>query len=1323
MTLVAIRPGTAIRVLLATSVTALCIAGTGGGTVSANSPGRPMVVRPAVSSESGSINAPPDPAHGVAPDPPPDLEDVVLRRRRTDDPRAWLSLPDVAPIESLPFATPAPRMPGGATDEASAERAKAAGLEAIELNRSLVAITELEKARAHRPDDEVVLRGLARSYFSLGNASRAIDDYRRLLEVAPNDREALHFISLSLFNRRMPAAALTALLRLDREVNAAADDQSPGAPTAVERVVVPVLLAAALRQTGHDRAAIAAMRRALDLLASMPVHDRPTQPNQASRNDAQTVMQRQFADIAREQGESWIAVGDGHARLGEWTEALDAYATATEGDPSQLDQVRARRTFVLLILKRSDDALASWLGGLPEDRAIGARESREATWLAEASGDAAAVARALKRAGETESRPGLLRLSAMLLPDEDAAALRLELLRKLPGDALLARALILGTRDVATVIPATGRAGAEGDGADDLLERAAHRALSLIDEGLIAPEVAATLLAEAPARPAALRHAIETLGALPTHATSPKSRANAAALVTAILLRLGAPGDAWRHALAARDDATLTPHRVAVLRAQLAAAAALEEHSLIAEALGWSDPAAGEFIASGLTIGPVEPELIGAAAAALIRVRESNAAERVLAQVLTQVHGRGMAAIEPDAIETLPAAERAQRASTWLEIAEAWLDVADSRADSSVRSALAGRPGLPRSTDWTAALEGARAAAEAVLRFEPNHAGATRILIEAIGVGVHAGIAPTQPVQARLDQLRERFRNQPQWSAVREDCAVVSEAAAGRWNEACRRMALLVEERPQDRRLLSRLTNQWPRRGSPDDACDWFRGRVERMPSNARGVEGYVASLIARGDTVRALEWLEDRVAGDPQDQVAGALLEALEWSAGRGGSAAQRAELRLRQRPAAPMRELSLAQLAWQRGRPDESLSILQSLEGHRVSRREWAAAVDLLDRLEPPPDGSAELLLQLVDRLLEAPTVTRPGVTGPGVTGPSGEGDLRPETLSAAVVAEVAVGSGRAAIDRRVSSLARLVNGTMSSAEEAAVWIELAQALVDAQRPEVAGDALRRRLFAEPRLERGEWMALADAAATADVATRDPARTRAFLREVLPQRSETGWPELPELPPDGSVGSEALVFLSGRWTLLLETDGAIALLRHAIDLDSQHGMALNNLGYALLERDGPTDEVVTMIERAAALVPGSASVIDSLAWLRFRQGRIHDDAAGPTDGRGAATLIKRAVALAGNDLSPELLDHAGDVAWVSGNREDALVSWRRAVALVDSDFPRASTVKALEQHQRQAFGLVVADSREIWDESYGRPRERARRKIEQVEQGLDPL
>lgn len=1309
----ATRLGSAIRLLLATCMTAISV------------------------SYAGPVGAPrSSPPRAVA--PPPDLEDAVLRRKRSDDPHAWLPLAEVVPLESLPFATPAPLMPGGATDDESAERAKAAGLEAIRNHRSLVAITDLEKARAHRPDDEEILRGLARSYFSLGNASRAIDDYRRLLEVAPDDREALYFISLSLLNRRMPGSAMTALLRLDAEVSAAPraglPGGSPGASTAVERAVVPVLLAAALRQTGHDRAALEAMRRALDLslvmAAEVPAEGLAPQPAPASRSDVERVMQRQFADFVDEASESWIALGDGHARLGEWSAALAAYDEASRRDESQLDAVRARRAFVHLHLGQPRDALSGWLESLPADHAIGARELREATWLAEATGDTTALALELRRRGELEARPGLLRLATTLLPPAEAAALRLELLRTLPGDALLARDVILGETSVAFV---QGRP----DDAPEAFERAARRALSLVDEGLISPDVAATLLMEVPARPLVMRRTLETTNGLTSAQSSASSRANAAALVTSLFIRLGDPGAAWGHALAARQNESLTSHRETLVRAQLAAATALEEQSLVQDALGWSDAApapAGGLIANDITAGVVEPSLTGAAAAALIRVRESAATEELIAKALPAIDPGALPAA---ALEDQLARERAEQASAWLEIAEAWLDLADSRADSSVRSALAGRPGLLRSSDPTAALANARAAAERVLLSEPDHPEATRILIEAVGVEVHAGSAASLQRVAGLEQLRERFRGRPQWSAVAEDCAAVADAAAGRWNDACRRMSRLVEERPHDRRLLGRLTTQWPRRGSPDDAYDWFRRRVESMPSNARCVEGYVASMIARGDTVDALEWLEDRVAHDLEDQVAAALLEALEWSAGRAGSAAGRAEARLRKRPSAPMRELSLAQLALQRGRPDECLSLLRALDGSfphpRVSRREWGAAIDLLARLEPGPDESGELLLQLVDRLQSGTAA------GGAVPAPGARSDLRPETLIAAVRAEVALGSDRAAIDRRIAALARLVGGTMPSAEEASIWLDLAQSLVDAHRPEVAGDALRQRLLAEPRLERGDWRRIADAAATADIATRDPARTRALLRDVLPQRAETGWPELPDLPAEGNVESEALVLLSGRWTLLLETDGAIELLRAALELDPQHGMALNNLGYALLERDGPTDEVASMIERAALRVPASASVIDSLAWLRFRQGRLVDEpaaatagttadtpsgASGPTPAnRGAATLIKEALALAGNDLSPELLDHAGDVAWRVGDRDEALVAWRRAIALVDSDFPRASTVTALEQHQRQELGLVIAESREIWDELYGRARDRARRKIEQVEQGLDPL
>ncbi|MCO4772591.1 MAG: tetratricopeptide repeat protein, partial [Deltaproteobacteria bacterium] len=61
---------------------------------------------------------------------------------------------------------------------------------------------------------------------------------------------------------------------------------------------------------------------------------------------------------------------------------------------------------------------------------------------------------------------------------------------------------------------------------------------------------------------------------------------------------------------------------------------------------------------------------------------------------------------------------------------------------------------------------------------------------------------------------------------------------------------------------------------------------------------------------------------------------------------------------------------------------------------------------------------------------------------------------------------------------------------------------------------------------------------------------------------------------------------------------------------------------------------------------------VVDSMGWLRFRQGRLDD----------AAALLEKANRFAPGD--PELLEHLGQVYAAQGRIAEASSTWRKALA-----------------------------------------------------------
>ncbi|MFN5619811.1 MAG: tetratricopeptide repeat protein [Flavobacteriales bacterium] len=104
---------------------------------------------------------------------------------------------------------------------------------------------------------------------------------------------------------------------------------------------------------------------------------------------------------------------------------------------------------------------------------------------------------------------------------------------------------------------------------------------------------------------------------------------------------------------------------------------------------------------------------------------------------------------------------------------------------------------------------------------------------------------------------------------------------------------------------------------------------------------------------------------------------------------------------------------------------------------------------------------------------------------------------------------------------------------------------------------------------------------------------------------------------------------------------------------LDPANVFALNNYAYYLALRNVKLDQAVEMARRVNELSPGVSSFEDTYAYALFRKGLYND----------ALTWIEKA--LAHKELSPELLEHYGDILAKLGRVDDALNQWKQADAL----------------------------------------------------------
>ena len=99
---------------------------------------------------------------------------------------------------------------------------------------------------------------------------------------------------------------------------------------------------------------------------------------------------------------------------------------------------------------------------------------------------------------------------------------------------------------------------------------------------------------------------------------------------------------------------------------------------------------------------------------------------------------------------------------------------------------------------------------------------------------------------------------------------------------------------------------------------------------------------------------------------------------------------------------------------------------------------------------------------------------------------------------------------------------------------------------------------------------------------------------------------------------------------------------LSRLIELDANNAHALNALGYHYVDENINLDEAEQMLVKANELLPGDPAIMDSLGWLRYRQGQLDEAIEWLT---GAYKLFP----------DPEIAAHLGEALWVNGAQGEA--------------------------------------------------------------------
>ena len=115
----------------------------------------------------------------------------------------------------------------------------------------------------------------------------------------------------------------------------------------------------------------------------------------------------------------------------------------------------------------------------------------------------------------------------------------------------------------------------------------------------------------------------------------------------------------------------------------------------------------------------------------------------------------------------------------------------------------------------------------------------------------------------------------------------------------------------------------------------------------------------------------------------------------------------------------------------------------------------------------------------------------------------------------------------------------------------------------------------------------------------------------------------------------------------------GAETTLRALLQETPGNPIAMNNLGYFLLERNERFEEALDLIQQAVKIDPTNPSYLDSLGWAYFKLGKLAE----------AEKHLKDALRF--DSASGTINEHLGDVYQKAGKADLARASWTRAVSL----------------------------------------------------------
>ncbi len=183
----------------------------------------------------------------------------------------------------------------------------------------------------------------------------------------------------------------------------------------------------------------------------------------------------------------------------------------------------------------------------------------------------------------------------------------------------------------------------------------------------------------------------------------------------------------------------------------------------------------------------------------------------------------------------------------------------------------------------------------------------------------------------------------------------------------------------------------------------------------------------------------------------------------------------------------------------------------------------------------------------------------------------------------------------------------------------------------------------------------------------------------------------------------SEAL-WRSALMSLALDhPDIAEQLLERSLELDHNNAAAANTLGWVLLERDGVTPRVQTLLTQALAAMPDDPAVLDSMGWMHLQLGNTDRAVELLTAARTKALEYAPNLREFGGKLEdPEILFHLAEALAAAGHAQEATELWTAALAQLNG-VAKKWRIADGGAEQRRSWGLQVVDPEALYTHRFG--------------------